>query len=77
MIPPNAANIARIISTSLLFGQSRTGPGVFGATHAGHRTDQRAAGSRGSRSLSLDSEQWVPSPKDFFQLVVRHFRPCL
>jgi hypothetical protein len=37
--------------------------------------NRRAAGSRGSRSLS--SEQRVPSLKGSFQLVVQHFRPGL
>ena len=31
----------------------------------------------GHARLSLDSEQWIPSPKNLFQIVVQHFRPRL
>ena len=27
--------------------------------------------------MSLDSEHWIPSPKNLFQIVVQHFRPPL
>ena len=31
----------------------------------------------GHARLSLDSEHWIPSPKNLFQIVVQHFRPRL
>ena len=37
----------------------------------------RAAETRGSRGFRLDSEQWVPLPKRFFQFVVENLGPGL
>jgi|CXWL01.1.fsa_nt_gi hypothetical protein len=37
----------------------------------------RAAGTRGSRCVRVDSEQRVPAPKDSFRFVIQNRGPCL